>query len=224
MHQTLHSCIQCLSTMLLHHSTILWIFRRTWTQPHHLNTPVMEWMESWCRSDLMFESNSRIHCNLPAHSVFSLIPMGLITNPKTPWTVAHLAVTWWFRSGCYGITCNKVDIPWGFRLVNTGGQILVGKIRILVMQWVDQLEISSMCHLVDDTFPGLFHAGHCYYQDWFKGWYPCWMPIGWCCLVLHQAAGHRNQSQEQIQLSFLTNNAGKVIVHQTLLYLKGTAS
>jgi len=99
MHQTLHSRIQCLSTMLFHHSIILWMFRRTWKQPHRLTTPVIEWMESWCSSHLEFESNFRIHHNLPAHTVFSLVPMGLIKYPKTPCTVGELAVTWWVCSG-----------------------------------------------------------------------------------------------------------------------------
>jgi len=100
MHQTLHSGIQCLSIMLFHHSIIFWIFRHTWKQLHRLKIPVIEWMESQCSSDLKFESNFRIHRNLPAHTVFSLIPMGIIKNPKTPCTVGELAVTWWFCSGC----------------------------------------------------------------------------------------------------------------------------
>jgi len=100
MHQTLHSGIQCLSTMLLHHSIILWIVRRTWKQLHRLITPVMEWMESQCSSNLKFESNFHIHRNLPAHTVPSLVPMGLIKNPKTPCPVGELAVAWWFHSEC----------------------------------------------------------------------------------------------------------------------------
>jgi len=94
MHHTLHSWLHCLSTRLFHHSIMLWIFRRTWKQPHHLKTPAMEWMESRCSCDLKFQSNPRIHCNLPAHTVFHPILMGLIRNPKTPWTVGELAVSW----------------------------------------------------------------------------------------------------------------------------------
>jgi hypothetical protein len=50
-------------------------------------------MESWYSSDFIFEFNSRIHRNGPAHTVFNLIPMALIGNPKTPRTVGQLAVT-----------------------------------------------------------------------------------------------------------------------------------
>jgi len=39
-------------------------------------------MESRCCIDLKFESNSRIHCNSPAHTIFRLVPMRLIKNPK----------------------------------------------------------------------------------------------------------------------------------------------
>jgi len=50
-------------------------------------------MESRCSCDLKFESNFRIHRNVPAHTVFSLLLMGIIENPKTPCTVGELAVT-----------------------------------------------------------------------------------------------------------------------------------
>jgi len=83
-HQTLHSGIQCLSAMLFHHSLILCIFRCTGKQPHCPKTPVIEWMESQSCRDLKFQSNSRIHCNLPASTVFDLVLMGLIKDPKTP--------------------------------------------------------------------------------------------------------------------------------------------
>jgi len=100
MHQTLHSGMQCIGAVHFHHSLILWIFRCTWKQPHLLKTPVIEWMESRSCSDLKFESNSRIHHNSPAHTIFRLLPMRLIKHPETPWTVGELAVAWWFRSGC----------------------------------------------------------------------------------------------------------------------------
>jgi len=100
MHQTLHSGIQCIGAVLFHHSLILWIFRRTWKEPHHLITPVIEWMESRRCRDLKFESNSRIRRNSPAHTIFCLVPMRLINNPKTPRTVWEPAIAWWFRPIC----------------------------------------------------------------------------------------------------------------------------
>lgn len=45
-YQTLPITIQRLSTVLFHHSLILWICRRRWTQPHPQKMPVVEWMES----------------------------------------------------------------------------------------------------------------------------------------------------------------------------------
>ena len=71
-----------------------------------------------------------------------------------------------------------------------------------------------MCHLVDDTIDGLCHSGHCYHQDWFKGWYQCWMPMEWSWLDLQRAAGHRIQSLERIPLSLFVDNARKVVVCQ----------
>jgi len=51
MHQTLHCSIQCLRTMLFHHSIILQIFRCTRKQLHHLITLVIECMETRWSSD-----------------------------------------------------------------------------------------------------------------------------------------------------------------------------
>jgi len=171
-------------------------------------------MESRCSSDLKFESNFRIHRKLPAYTAFSLIPMGLIKNPKSPYTVEKLAVTWWFRSGCQGIIRHKLNIPSVFWLVNTGVKILVGEIRIFGVQYVDEFEIGSMCHLVNTTIERHRHSGHCYHQHWFKGWDQCWMPVGWCWLDLQQAVGHGIQALERIPLPFFTDNAGKVTVRQ----------
>jgi len=98
--QTLHSRIQCIGAVRFHHSLILWIFRRTWKEPHRLITPVIEWMESRRCSDLKFESNSRIRRNSPALTIFLPVPMRLIKNPKTPWTVWEPAIAWWFRPRC----------------------------------------------------------------------------------------------------------------------------
>jgi len=83
-----------------------------------------------------------------------------------------------------------VDIPLVFGLVNAGVQILVGEIRIFGVQQVDQFEIGSMCHLINDSLEGLCNSGHCDYQDWFMGRYKCRMPVRWCWLYLQQAAGH----------------------------------
>jgi len=159
MHQTLHSGIQCLGAVLFHQSLMLWIFRCTWKQPHHLRTPVIEWMESRSCSDLKFESNSRVHPNLPAYAVFHSVPMRLIKNPKTPWTVSELAVAWWFRSRCYGIIQHKLDIPSVFRLLNSGDQILLGELRIFRVHQVNEFEIGSICQLVDYTLECLCNSG-----------------------------------------------------------------
>jgi len=88
--QTLNRGIQCLCTMLFHHCIILWIFRRTWKQPHRLITPVIGRLESWHRCDLRFESDSRFHHNLPAYTVASLEVTGLIKNPTFPWQYESL--------------------------------------------------------------------------------------------------------------------------------------
>jgi len=77
-----------------------------------------------------------------------------------------------------------VDIPLVFGLVNTGVQFLVGEIRIFGLQQVDQFEIGSMCHLIDDSLESLCHSGHCNHLDWFKGCYKCWMAVRWCGLDL----------------------------------------
>jgi len=84
MHQTLHCGIQCLGAVLFLHSIILWISRHTWKQPHRLETPVIEWMLTRLCSDLKFESNSHIHRNSSAHTIFHLVPMRLIKYSKTP--------------------------------------------------------------------------------------------------------------------------------------------
>jgi len=172
-------------------------------------------MESRCSCDLKFQSNLCFNCDLPAHTVRSLVPMGVNNYPKTPSTVEKLAVAGWFHYGCYGIIRHKVHIPSVLRLVNTGIQILVDKICIFVMEHVGQFEISSMCHLVDDTLESPSHSGHCNHQDWLIGWYRCWMPMWWwCCLYLQQVAGHRIESLQWILLQCFTDNAGKVVVRQ----------
>jgi len=62
-----------------------------------------------------------------------------------------------------------VDIPSVFRLINTGVQLLMGEIRIFGVQQVDEFEIGSMCHLIDNSFERLCHSEHCHHKDRFKG-------------------------------------------------------
>jgi len=169
MHQTAPSGIQCLCTMRLYQSIILWIFRPTWKRPHCLKTPVMEGMESHSSCDLKFQSNSGFHHNMPAHTVFSIIPMVLINNPECPWAVWELAIGWWFRSGWWVLIWNKVVIPSGLRFIKTGVQILVGDINVFCMQHVHKVEISSISHRMDDTVEWSCHSGYSDHQDWFTG-------------------------------------------------------
>jgi len=190
-------------------------------QPHRRRTPVIEWMESRCSCDLKFESYFRIHRNLPAHTIFSLLLMGLFKYPKTPCRIGELAVAWWFRSGCQGIIQHMVDDLSDFCLLKTGVQIVVGESRIVGVQQVDLFEIGPMYHLVDDILEGVCHSGHCNHHDRSKGWYKCWMPMRWCRLDLHQVAWHRIQSMERIRLPFFTDNAGKAVVRHNHPLFKG---
>jgi len=80
-HRTLHAWIQCVCTMLFHRRILWWILRRICKQPYDLTTPVLQWMEFRSSCDLKFESKFSFHRNLPAHTVFSHIPMGLIKIP-----------------------------------------------------------------------------------------------------------------------------------------------
>jgi len=64
---------------------------------------------------------------------------------------------------------HMADIPSVIRLINTAVQILVGEIGIFSMQHVDQFEIGSLCHLVNDNLDGLCHFRRCDHKDWFKG-------------------------------------------------------
>ena len=114
-----------------------------------------------------------------------------------------------------------MDIPSDVRLVNTGVQIIVGEIRIFGVQQVDQFEIGSMCHLVDDSRESLCYSGHCDYQDSFMGRYKCWMAVRWRYLDLQQAAGHRIQSLQRIPFPLFTDNARKVVGRPNHLLFKG---
>jgi hypothetical protein len=51
-----------------------------------------------------------------------------------------------------------VDIPSVFGLINAGIQILVREILISGVQQVDQFEIGSICHLVNDSLAVLCHS------------------------------------------------------------------
>ena len=205
MHPTLHCIIQYLSTMFIQDSIILWIVRHVWQQPHRLMTPVIVWMESQCSCDLKFESNFRIHRNLPAHTAFSLIRMELIKHPNSPYTVGELAIVWWCRSGLYGIIRHKVEFQLIFRLINASVQILVCDIRIFSMPQVDLFEFGSMCLLVNDSVEYLCHSRHWNHQHSFKCWHKCWIPVRWYCLDLQQAARYRMQSLQQIPMLFFTD-------------------
>jgi len=111
MHQSPNNGIQCVGAVLFHCSLILRIFRGTWSPPHFMNTPVIEWMESRCCCDLKFESNSSIHYNSAAHARVLFILMWPITNHKTLWTRWELVNGWWLRSWCCGMIWIKADIP-----------------------------------------------------------------------------------------------------------------
>jgi hypothetical protein len=86
--------------MLFHHRIISRMVKRTWKHPHWLITPVIESIESRCGYNLKFQFNFRIHCHLPANTVFCFVQIRVIKNPKTPFTVRALAIAWSFRSGC----------------------------------------------------------------------------------------------------------------------------
>jgi len=58
----------------------------------------------------------------------------------------------------------------------------MGEICIFGVQLVDVFEISSMCHLVDDSLEGLCHPKHCDLQHWYMGRDKCWMLVRWCRL------------------------------------------
>jgi len=178
-------------------------------------------MESRCSCNLMIGTNFWSRRNLPPDNAVSHIPIGSIKNPKTPCTVGELALAWWFRSGWYGIIRDEVEIPVVFQLVNTDVQILMGEIGIFGKQQVHRFEIGSMPHLINESLDCLFHSGSCNHQDWFRGWYKCWMPVRWCCLDRQQVGGHRIQSLEWIPMPFFTDNARKVIVPQNHPLFKG---
>jgi hypothetical protein len=61
-----------------------------------------------------------------------------------------------------------VDILSVFQVVNMRVQILVGGITMFEKQQVDQVEISSIFHLLDNCHESLCHSGHSNPQDWFK--------------------------------------------------------
>jgi len=107
-----------------------------------------------------------------------------------------------------------MDITLVIRLINPGVQLLLGKIGVRRVQQVEEFQICSICHLINDSLEGLCHSGHCNYQGWFKGWYKCWIPMRWCCLDLQQVGGHGIRSLEWIPLPFFPNTARKVVVRQ----------
>ena len=61
-----------------------------------------------------------------------------------------------------------MDIPSVFRLINTGVQILIGDICIFGVQQIDEFEIGSMCHLINDSLERLCHSRHYHHKDRFR--------------------------------------------------------
>jgi len=167
-------------------------------------------METLRRYHLKFELNWHIHGNSPAEKNFDLVPMGLITYPKPPWTVWQLAIAGLFGSGCWGIMQLKVDIPSVFRLVNPGVPILMGEICIFRMQRINEFKIGSICRRIDDTLECVCNSGNCHHQDWFKGLCKCWTRLQWSSLDLWLAAGYWILCPQQIPLPFVTDNPGNV--------------
>jgi hypothetical protein len=123
-------------------------------------------MESWCICHLNFECNSHFHCNWPAHTLFSLVLMGYINHPQTPWQVSELAVAWLLRAGWYGIIWSNVHIPWVFQCVSSGVRILVGDICIGHIQHVHLFQTGLVCHLGYNIALSLCHSECCNDQDW----------------------------------------------------------
>jgi hypothetical protein len=62
-----------------------------------------------------------------------------------------------------------VKISSVFWLIIAGVQILLGDIHIFQVQQVNEIEIGSIRHLIDDTRDHHFNSGHCRHEDWFKG-------------------------------------------------------
>jgi len=56
MHHTPRCRTQCFCSVVFHHCIILWIFRCTGKQLHHLTTKISSWMESRCCCNLKLES------------------------------------------------------------------------------------------------------------------------------------------------------------------------
>jgi hypothetical protein len=143
---------------------------RTTTQPYGPITPVIDWMKFQCSCYLNFESNFQFQLNLPAYTVFSLVPMGLIRNSKTPCTVGKLAMPWWYHSWCQDIIQHYLRIASVFPLVNTGILILIGEASIFHGWQLRQLKISSRCQLLDDNTECLRDSSHFDHKDWVQVW------------------------------------------------------
>jgi len=223
MHQTCHCGIQFLCSTLFHQCIILWMFRRTWNQPHRLMPQVMESMESRSCCDLKFESNSCFHRNLPSYPIVDIVLMWLIRNPETLWTVWELAVTWWFCSWFWGIIWDMVFVQSLFRFVNTGVQILIGEIDIFGVEQVNEFKIVSIYHFINNNCDNLCHSRHYGHQGYFMGWSECRKHQWWSCQDVWTSAGHCIQSLQWIPLAFFTDNPGIVVLshfHPLFLWIR----
>jgi len=77
--------------------------------------------------------------------------MKLLIFPNTVWTVSAFTIASWIHLGCEGIIWKEVDIPWGFRIFNTGIQIIMGEMCIVCIQYPQKSEIDCQCSNNDDT-------------------------------------------------------------------------
>jgi len=101
----------------------------------------------------------------------------------------------------------------GICLLYTGVQILLGEIRRVCFQHVQQCEISLILQLIDDTFECLSHSTYWDQQDYFKYWYLCRMFQKWYFWYFFKQVEHCIQSQHWIPLLFITNHPRRVILH-----------
>ena len=84
-----------------------------------------------------------------------------------------------------------------------------------------QFELGSMCHLLDDSLEDHFYSCNCNKKDLFKSLHTCCMAGRWCCLVIDQCTGYKIQYLEQILLLYFINKARKVVVDQNRPHFEG---
>ena len=56
----------------------------------------------------------------------------------------------------------------GFPTHQNRVQILVSEIWIFCVHQDNEVEIGSICHLINDTLEGLCNSEHCDHHDWFQ--------------------------------------------------------